>query len=98
MKTIGQQATIKAKQYFKLYQEMKNDKSLSDRAEGLAKHDFICEKIMNELALEQLTQMINADKLACDVCGKERAKHSDTQYWCEDGTCPSYGKLKDVTQ
>jgi len=63
-KTIGQQATEKAEEYFKTYMQLKQheNKEISAKAESMAQHDISVQNLINEFALEQLKELIKKDK------------------------------------
>lgn len=62
--TIGFKAEELAQKYFDMYVEFKNNKnkSLRAKAESLALHDLVCEKLVYEFALERARKMIDASK------------------------------------
>lgn len=60
--TIGQQALATAEKYFEIYKKFLSEPSLKDRAETLAKHDLLIEKIVNQFATRYLQDMIDEHK------------------------------------
>jgi len=64
-KTIGEVSNEMAQEYFDLYKKFKYDENpaIREKAEALAKGDFLTGQIKNEFAQEKLNHLIQVDKL-----------------------------------